>query len=290
MGNAHYAGHALDLAVFQPPKTANLKTRHQQYLEWLRTPQGINLPFLFFTCGDDSTFTILYFHANAEEIGELGSYMRELVRRTSCNVLCMEYPGYGMVAGKTACSEQGCYDAAIGAYDWITTNKKIASNRIIVWGRSLGSAVAAYIASEYPVGGLVFQNGFRSIYSIGLGQRSQLKGFKRMGDYFSSAERMQHIFCPVYFVHGDEDMLVPMFHVEEMYKQHNRQTRLVAKPFWIRDKPYNDHNNSNYHPDFHKFLVNFVQYCFLVQEHCDHHEHERVSPIRYPPIVEDAQE
>jgi fermentation-respiration switch protein FrsA (DUF1100 family) len=77
------------------------------------------------------------------------------------SVLIIDYPGYGLSEGSP--SEQGCYDAAYSAYRWLTETAGIPAEQLVIYGESLGGAIAIDLASQVPHQALVLVRTFASM-------------------------------------------------------------------------------------------------------------------------------
>ena len=83
------------------------------------------------------------------------------------NVVLYEYIGYGLVKDIEKPSEQGCYDSANSVMHYLVSNKKIKYSDIIVYGTSMGAAIACYLAKKYiKIGGLIMESPFKSCISV----------------------------------------------------------------------------------------------------------------------------
>ena len=90
--------------------------------------------------------TVLYFHGNAGNIGHRLLNVQGLYTSIGCNVALVEYRGYGRSEGSP--SEEGLYMDAQAALDFLLTRQDIATDKIVVFGRSLGGAVAIDLATR----------------------------------------------------------------------------------------------------------------------------------------------
>jgi hypothetical protein len=92
---------------------------------------------------------IIYFHANYEDLGQTRLIASSIQKYLKLNVLCMEYPGYGIYKSleKSSC-ERVIKDAEI-IYNFLTNVMSIAEDNIIIMGRCIGSGPATYLASKY---------------------------------------------------------------------------------------------------------------------------------------------
>jgi abhydrolase domain-containing protein 17 len=89
---------------------------------------------------------MLFFHGNAEDIGLSGDLCDHLMPTLKCHILAIEYPGYGIYRTKEP-SEKAIYEDALRVYDFITEEYGFNQKDIIIFGRSIGSGPATYVAS-----------------------------------------------------------------------------------------------------------------------------------------------
>ena len=103
--------------------------------------------------------TLLFFHGNAGDIGDrLGSI--RTFHDMGLNVLIFDYRGYGESTGKP--SEPGTYADAMAAWTYLNAERGIPPSRIVVFGRSLGGAVASWLAARVDPGALILESTFTS--------------------------------------------------------------------------------------------------------------------------------
>ena len=164
-----------------------------------------------------ATYTILYMHDNSVDLGMIRNVCYQMARQTECNVLAIEYPGYGINYGTP--SPQNCVRAALLAYNYIS-----ARMPVVLMGRSLGAAVAAMTAYEIrkrnqPVHGLILLSGFYSLERM----IAHLLGnsiARAANHIFNTAVILQHLrSIPLLIMHGDEDALIPVQHALDLYQQ-----------------------------------------------------------------------
>ncbi|CAH2031087.1 alpha/beta hydrolase [Trichlorobacter ammonificans] len=153
-------------------------------------------------------YTVLYSHGNAEDIGDLAGLFAEFTRQ-GFSILAYDYHGYGTSSGRP--SEQGAYRAIEAAYDYLVTVKRVAPERIILWGRSVGSGPSVRLAATRAVGGLVIESGFTSAFRVVT--RIRLLPFDR----FDNLWLLPQVSCPVLVMHGQADEIIPPRHGRELY-------------------------------------------------------------------------
>jgi fermentation-respiration switch protein FrsA (DUF1100 family) len=110
--------------------------------------------------------TFLCFHGNAANMAWRADVYRFL-RDLPANVLALEYRGYGRSEGTA--SEAGIYADAEAAYSYLLRQQGIPPARVIVFGQSLGTAVAAHLAANHAVGGIVLEAPFPSARALAQG-------------------------------------------------------------------------------------------------------------------------
>lgn len=148
---------------------------------------------------------ILFLHGNAGNI----SHRRELVgglMNASTNVFIIDYRGYGRSEGLP--SEQGLYADARGAWNYLTVERNIGANRIVVMGESLGGAVAIQLATEVQPAGLIVQSSFTSIGDMAQRVIPFVPRFL-LRTKMNSLERIARVECPKLFIHSRTDEIVP---------------------------------------------------------------------------------
>ena len=109
------------------------------------------------------TPVVLWCHGNAGNIINRLENLRELYR-IGLSVFIFDYRGYGRSQGRP--SEEGLYQDALGAHDYLTRTRMIRPERIVLFGRSLGAAVAGELAVQKPAAGLILESSFPSIEAV----------------------------------------------------------------------------------------------------------------------------
>lgn len=150
--------------------------------------------------------TVLYCHGNGGNIMHCLDGIK-MFHDLGLNCFIFDYRGYGRSKGKP--SEEGTYRDVRAAYNWLTGNKQLTADEIIVFGRSLGGTIAAYLASQVPVGGLVIESAFTSYPDIGqkLYPYFPVRLFARFK--YSTIEYLSHVSCPLMLIYSKDDEIVP---------------------------------------------------------------------------------
>ena len=150
--------------------------------------------------------TILFFHGNGGNISHRGDSIY-IFHKLKLNVLIIDYPGYGESDGTP--SELGLYQSADAAWMYLTKNKKLNPDRVIIFGRSLGGAVAVDLASRVKAGGLILESTFSSVRDILNIVMPKLSHFIYLRYSMDSINKLKTIDMPVLVIHSPEDTVIP---------------------------------------------------------------------------------
>lgn len=181
---------------------------------WLTSPTlGNTFPCLWVPY-DASDRVMLYLHGNGSTIWDMQSSLEEYARKLRMSVVAMEYPGYGPASGRP--SEATIDDAVQVTFEHLTHSLGFAPDNIVIMGRSIGTGPATRLAANMckastPPAALALQSAYMSIAAIvrGLMGRWGQIAATIMFDRWESIKTMPGIKCPVLFLHGKEDCLIP---------------------------------------------------------------------------------
>ena len=157
---------------------------------------------------DGAKGTILYGPGNAGNLEDRADAIKNLRVFLGMNVLIFDYPGYGKSTGTP--TEAGCYDAADAAYRWLTVDKSITPTTLILYGESLGGAVAADLASRKPPEILVLDRAFTSVPDVADYQMPLLPNAMLMHNRFDTLSKISKCPSPVFIANADKDTTVPL--------------------------------------------------------------------------------
>lgn len=159
--------------------------------------------------------TVLFFHGNAGNISHRMEYLL-MFHRLGYNTFIFDYRGYGQSTGSP--SESGTYLDAQAAWRYLTDAKSIPPARIVLFGESLGGAVAAWLAMSEKPGILVLASVFTSVPDMAAKIYPFLPvRFLSRFDY-NTIEYLQSVTCPVFVAHSPQDEIVPFAHGQALYQ------------------------------------------------------------------------
>lgn len=150
--------------------------------------------------------TVLFFYGNAMCAAHASDIIW-MFRELGCNVMCADYPGYGMSGGEP--SEQAFYAAADAAYAHLMHRKDIAPDRIVPVGLSIGCGVATDMAARKKVAGLVLFASFTSLHDMGRYAAPWLPTSLMLRYRFDNLEKIAQIETPIFICHGEADTTIP---------------------------------------------------------------------------------
>jgi len=190
---------------------------------YFKTPDELTLNGWFVTV-DHTPVTILLCHGNGGNIMHRLDTIN-LFAKLGMNCFVFDYRGYGNSQGTP--TEEGTYLDALAAYDWLTQNKKVPPEKIVIMGRSLGGCIAAYLAARVPAKGLVLESTFTSYADIGAKfyPYMPVRWFARFN--YNTIGHLRQVHCPVLIIHSRNDEVVPFEFGLELYEAANEPCEFV---------------------------------------------------------------
>lgn len=185
------------------------------------------IPCLWFPAPKAAT-VILFFHANAEDLGMSFAVLRHIRDQFKVNVLAVEYPGYGLLHHMEP-SEDAVYEVALTAFRFLVDEIGVRYSQIILFGRSLGSGPAVFLAAQYPVGGLILVSAFSSIRAAVQSIVGRVVAWT-FSERFPNSKIIANVSCSTLFIHGEADSLIPAEHSLRLFKRCRARKLLVTPP------------------------------------------------------------
>lgn len=187
----------------------------------------------------DFQYVVLYFHGNA---GNIGAHVEQAYEfhKLGFDVLLIDYRGYGLSKGNFP-SEAQIYEDIEIVWNYLLDQRQINTENILVYGHSLGGAIAIELATRYPqMAGLIIKSSFTSIENIVNYKGGVYKFFPvklLLNQKFDSISKLRKLDIPILLIHGTEDILVPTYMSQELF---------AVTPVKIKDLyivPGASHNN-----------------------------------------------
>jgi uncharacterized protein len=174
--------------------------------------------------GEPGSKMILFFG------GSIGNISRELATFSfllslGATVFAIDYPGFGLSAGRPG--ESGCYAAADAAWNYATQERRWSPENIIIMGRSVGVAVAAYAAARYDAAGLVCHSGLISVPDVAAARFPLLPTRYFCYIRFNAVREVARSRCPVLVLHSEEDRVIPAAHGYRIFEDAPPPKRFV---------------------------------------------------------------
>lgn len=167
---------------------------------------------------------ILFCHGNAGNISHRLDTL-EIFHQLEYNVFLFDYRGYGQSQGSP--SEQGTYKDAEAAWKFLVETEKYAPGKIILFGRSLGGALAAHLASRHDAAALVLESTFTSVTDLGAQLYPYLPVRLLSRFKYNTRALLKNIKEPVLVVHSPHDELVPFNHGKKLFDAANEPKQFL---------------------------------------------------------------
>lgn len=196
---------------------------------------------------------ILYCHGQAEHIAFMQKPYK-LLAEQGYGVFAFEYRGHGKCEGTP--SECGIYRDVDAAVEYLKNEKNIHEKDIIIWGRSMGGAVAAEAATKYNFGGVILESTFTTLketaeYIIKSGCKHEIFSFKRkmlfrlskflpVRQTFNTVEKIHKIKSPLLILHSKKDLIVHYQMAKKNAEVHGNARLFISE----------DENGSHDHSDW----------------------------------------
>lgn len=158
--------------------------------------------------------TLLFFHGNA---GNISHRLEKIIlfRELGLSVFIFDYRGYGKSQGIP--SETGFYRDADAAYEYLTKKRGLSAAQVLLYGESIGGAVAVDLASHKEVKALITEETFSSVKDMAPRVLPWVPPFV-LGSKFDSVSKIRSLRCPKLIVHSTDDEIVPYALGEKLFE------------------------------------------------------------------------
>lgn len=179
---------------------------------WMRADDGVRLHGRYFNHPGPAG-TVLFCHGNSSDVSLCGDVAR-MYLRLGYEVLLFDYRGYGRSEGQP--SEEGTYRDVAAAWEYLLLERGLAPNNIVVAGRSLGAAIAVWLAARSNPRALIMESAFTSLADVAAERYRWLPVRYLMRYRYAVAEQVARLHCPLLIIHSSEDEVVPYAHALQL--------------------------------------------------------------------------
>ncbi len=178
-----------------------------------KTTDGVQLHG-WYVSANQARGVILFFHGNAGNISHRLDSI-EFFHRLGFSVFIIDYRGYGRSEGKT--DEQGTYRDAEAAWRHLIENRGIDPGKIVIFGRSLGASIAAWLASRTSPAALILESAFTSAPDLGKHHYRFLPVRALTRIHYDTQSYIESVSVPTLVVHSADDEIVPFAHGRKLF-------------------------------------------------------------------------
>ena len=190
---------------------------------------------------------VIYFHGNRENINRFAKFSTNFTK-LGYEVWMADYPGYGKSVGNW--TEKILYQQSIQLYKMASS--KYAKDSIVIYGKSFGTGIAAYLAAEYDCKQLILETPYYSIPDL-LGAYTLIYPIQRMSKYkIPTYQYLEDIKVPITIFHGTDDWVIPYSCAEKL-----KEVLKTTDQFVTIEK--GSHNDLNDFPLYHQKLDSLLK-------------------------------
>jgi uncharacterized protein len=223
----------------EPP---GLALRHEE--AWLTAEDGVRIHSWFLPVAG-SRWTVLVCNGNAGNMSYRLERAQEMQRRLGVSVQLFDYRGYGRSEGQP--DEDGTYRDARAVYRHLVETRRVDPAGLVVFGESLGAAVATQLALERPAAALILESPFTSIPDMARAAYPFLPPVGRLiRTRYDTVAKVPRLTLPLLVLHGDRDTIVPFAQGRRVFEAaggpkrfhaiagagHNDTYLVGGEPYW----------------------------------------------------------
>lgn len=179
----------------------------------LRSADGTAL-CAWFVPNPEARRVLMFCHGNTRNISHCMDSV-ELFRRLGFGVFLFDYRGYGRSEGRP--DEAGTYLDVQAAWEYLLRERGLAPADIVVLGRSLGGAIASWLAARHAPRALVLESTFTSLPDVAAHRYPWFPAHALIRYRYPVAEHVRTLRCPLLIVHSRDDEVVPFRHAERLF-------------------------------------------------------------------------
>lgn len=194
---------------------------------------------------------LVYLHGSSGSIG-LPAYNEAWAefRNAGLGVLAVDYRGFGQSEGEI--TEAGIYDDAEAAYRYLREEMQVPAKRILIYGFSMGAAVAIELATRVEAAGLLVEGAFRSIPRLGSERYPFLPVSLMAKNRFDSESKIAQVTMPKLFLHARADEAIPISHSRALFE-------LARKPKSFKELGGEHGTSHKTDPSFFAAVTTFIR-------------------------------
>lgn len=180
---------------------------------WIETDDEEQLHGWYFP-SDSTEYVVVLSHGNAGNISnriDIAKFLQE----AGFSALIYDYRGYGQSSGTP--SEEGLYRDIEAVVQYLKTEKGYSENQMIMYGRSMGGAVASYATTKFNVGGLVLDSAFKNLKTMVSDLYPFVPAFLASYEFPAEQYLQQLSGIPVMIMHSPNDSIVDISHGKSLY-------------------------------------------------------------------------
>lgn len=196
-----------------------------------------------------ATKTILYFGGNAEDVVYFNF---EAEKFNAHQAIAVNHPGYGRSSGIP--SQQGLYKNSLEVYDYVVNRYRLNPENIIIIGRSLGSSVATYLASQRKSAGLILITPFDSIKNIAANQYKMFPVKLMLKHGFPTIDYIAKVKVPILMMAAEQDEIIADTNLENLNKATGNNSRVIRYP-GVGHNTIQSHHE--YYGEINRFIESF---------------------------------
>ncbi|MDH3596831.1 MAG: alpha/beta hydrolase [Rhodospirillales bacterium] len=181
----------------------------------LAAEDGVRLHGWFLPAEERARGVLLFFHGNAGNISHRLDSLK-IFHDLGLSVLIFDYRGYGQSEGKV--SEAGTYRDAEAAWRHLTEARRVPEDKIVLFGRSLGAAVAAHLATRQSPKALIMESSFTSVPDLAAKYYRIFPVHWLSRFRYDARADLGAVVCPVLIVHSRDDEIIPVSHGRALFE------------------------------------------------------------------------
>ena len=204
--------------VYQPAEWSDRNWRQFSGLPledvWIQVSPGVRVFGWYVEAGPKKP-VLLWCHGNAGNISHRLDNLHDLYRQ-GVSAFLFDYRGYGKSTGSP--SEAGLYADALASYDYLMGERGVRPEQLVLFGRSLGAAVAGEVATKRAAAGLILESAFPSIQSMADEHYIGLPANWFVEAEYHLSQKLSNIAIPTCVIHGEYDDIVPITLGRKVYE------------------------------------------------------------------------